>query len=107
MENMQTPYNPSTGDGGRRVYGGTRTAVRRSAEAVSCIGAPGGDAWRGLASPLAIADVPLSAAADTLALPITVPESLRRNARAAPRGHGGYAPLEPPDAVVLPAHPGA
>lgn len=106
MENMNTPYNPATGAGGKQVYGGTRTAVRRGAEAVASIGAPGEDGMLGLFSPLFVADVPLSAAADTVTLPITVPESLRRNAQAGPRPHATFRALEPPAGVVVPSRPG-
>ncbi len=78
MENLQNPYDPATKCGGRQVYGGTKRALATSGEALGCIGKPGMEGLLGFYSPLAVADVPLSVAADTLTLPLTVPESMRR-----------------------------
>jgi len=92
MENLQSPYNPATKTGGRQVYGGTRIALRESGHAVSCIGQGGEQGVKGLFTPLYLVDIPLSAAADTVTLPLTVPESLHRQSTA----RGGLAPPPAP-----------
>jgi uncharacterized protein YceK len=109
MENLQSPYDPATRTGGCQVYGGTRMALKESGRAVSCIGKDGEAGVAGLLTPLYLADVPLSAAADTVTLPVTVPESLQRQSAAqgdlsptltpgsssARRDGSAYGPLRP------------
>lgn len=92
MENMQSPYDPATRTGGRQVYGGTRMALRESGQAVSSIGKGGEEGVKGLFTPLYLADIPLSAAADTVTLPVTVPESLHRQSAS----QGALAPRRVP-----------
>lgn len=85
VDNLQSPYDPVAKTGGRQVYGGTKQALATSGEALGSIGKPGMEGLAGLFAPLAVIDVPLSAAADTLTLPLTVPESIRRMDHCRPR----------------------
>jgi uncharacterized protein YceK len=87
-----------------RVYGGVRQDAQEVSECTArgFGGGPGARCWDLVQAGLAVADVPLSAVADTLLLPITIPharEAARRDERAMP------PPRELPTDMLAPTSP--
>jgi uncharacterized protein YceK len=84
-----------------RVYGGVRQDAQevRDCTARACGPLPDARCWDIVRAGMAAADVPLSAVADTLLLPVTIPHSRE----AAGREGGATPPREMPSNSLAPA----